>query len=395
MRYGWRSRAHDHLSMRTRLGPRSEVRYDARRDAGTRSDSAARRMQDSYVPAPKELVTVIGSAPRGLPVAAVAAAVAFTACTNTPVTSTTSPSADGTGSPGHTAPAASFAPDDQAATSDEIAGLWEAVHDERLEQSHADTPPDASAFSGITTDRGTEALLDLIRAARSDVPTEVSDTELWPQVEIAAGGDRATIEDCVIVATRPGGDEEARATVRSQVWTGAAIATEDGWRIDTISPGQDHCVPTELHEQLLDAYAAYHRAWTAAWDPPNPDHPLLAETMTGQRLEEIRQQLEADRDDGIAFRDPHDPLENAVVFELGIGTATVSDCHRARPDYGAFDVDTGERRDDVVPPVEPGQLNLTSVELVRADDGDWKVVEAGGLDDTNCEPGGTDYVVAP
>lgn len=310
----------------------------------------------------------------------------------------TSPSANSTPAPTPTGAATSPVHGSSSSEPDsrqQIAALWQDVHTERLRQTYADSEPDGTPFDQLATGDTVQVLLDHIRAGRGDVPAELVDVEYWPQIDISATGNAAEIADCIIVAERPAGQSDAEPTNRSQVWTATATRTDDGWLLDSVSAGVDRCVPPDLNQQLIDAYVAYHEAWTAAWDPPDPDHPRLAETMTGQRVAEIRRQLEADRAEGIAFRDPHDPSENAVVFDLGIGTATVSDCHEAHPGYGAFDVETGERLDDVVAPVEPGQVNLTSVELARTDGGVWRVAEAGGVDDANCEPGGTEYVVAP
>lgn len=286
--------------------------------------------------------------------------------------------------------------DEPSATLEEQAiALWEDFHTERLAQLTSDADPDAVAFDGLATEQGTEAAIDLIFVGRGELAIDITEAEFWPQVEIAAAADRATVEDCILIAEQPDGRTDLDPTVKSQVWTGTLIATEDGWLVDHVVPGVDNCVAPELNRHLLDAYQAYHEAWTAAWDPPDPDHPLLGQTMVGERLEGIRQLLRDDRADGIAFRDPHDPLENAVVFDLGVGQATVSDCHPAHPDYGAYDIKTGGRLDEVIPPVEDGQLNLVSVDLVRQDDGSWKVAQSAGLDGTNCTPRGTDYVVAP
>lgn len=273
--------------------------------------------------------------------------------------------------------------------------LWEQVHTARLAQTHGEGEPNPDAFADLATEETVEPLVDLVAAGRGDVPMELADVELWPQVRVSAGGEAATVEDCILAAVRSGSDADAEVTVRSHVWTGSAVATDDGWLLDALVPGEPDCVPPELNRELLDAYGAYHEAWTAAWDPPDPDHPLLEQTMTGQRLEEIRQVLREHQVEGFARRDPRDPLEHAVVFELGIGQATVSDCHEAHPEHGVYDVANGERLDEVIPPVEPGQLNLTSVDLVRGDDGEWRVVEAAGLRDTDCVPEGTGYVVAP
>lgn len=324
------------------------------------------------------------------PIAALALVVALAACA--------SPSADSTPTAptrttANSSPVAASAP--QPDNSERLVALWQDVHDQRLDQVHGDSEPDGAAFDGLATDDTTDVLLDHIRAARSDVPSELVHVEHWPQIDVSPTGDAADISDCVIVAARPAGQPDAEPTARSQVWTGTATKTSDSWVLDSVSTGVDNCVAPELNRELLDAYRAYHEAWTSAWDPPDPDHDLLDATMTGDRLEEIRRQLEADQAEGIAFRDPHDPLENAVVFDLGIGKATVSDCHEAHQGYGAFDVDTGERLDDEIPPVEPGQIHLTSVDLVRTADQTWKVAESALLTNANCELRGTSYVVNP
>ena len=286
--------------------------------------------------------------------------------------------------------------DEPSATLEEQAiALWEDFHTERLAQLTSDADPDPVAFDGLATEQGTEAAIDLIFVGRGELAIDITEAEFWPQVEIAAAADRATVEDCILVAEQPAGRTDLEATVKTQVWTGTLTATEDGWLVDHVVPGIDNCVAPELNRQLLDAYRAYHEARNVAWDPPTPDHPDLPQTMTGTRLENFQALLAEHLVEGIIVRDPHDPLESAVVFDLGVGQATVSDCHPAHPAYGAYDIETGERLDEVIPPVEDGQLNLVSVDLVRQDDGSWKVAQSAGLDGTNCTPRGTDYVVAP
>jgi hypothetical protein len=114
--------------------------------------------------------------------------------------------------------------------------------------------------------------------------------------------------------------------------------------------------------------------------------------MTGEQLTFIRELLEEHQRDGIVVREPA-PTDNAVVWELGIGTATVSDCTEQVPEYGAFDLETGERLDELVAPVEPGRLDAQSVDLVRNAAGTWQVVDQAGSRDTDCEPGSTRYAV--
>jgi hypothetical protein len=311
----------------------------------------------------------------------------------TPATGSSTPETTPT-APTATASSPSETPASPEPTAREHAAeLWTAVHEQRLGQVFAADEPDDDAFTAVATPEASETLLALVHAARADVPTELVGVEHWPDITVAADGS-ASIADCILVATRPTNSDDD-PTVRTQVWTGRAAEIDGTWLLSELTVGEDDCVPAELNRELLDAYIAYHEAWTAAWDPPDPDHPLLEKTMTGERLTGIRTLLEQDRDAGVAFRDPHDPSANAVVFELGIGRATVSDCHEAHPGYGAFDLDSGERLDDETPPVEPGEMHLTSVDLVRTGEGAWKVTDAALLTDSNCMPGGSRYVVAP
>jgi hypothetical protein len=59
-----------------------------------------------------------------------------------------------------------------------------------------------------------------------------------------------------------------------------------------------------------------------------------------------------------------------------------------------LDSETGERLDHLIPPIEPGQLDLQSVELARGGNGVWRVVDQAGTRDTNCVPESTSYVVS-
>ncbi|MFA9444433.1 hypothetical protein [Egicoccus sp. AB-alg6-2] len=269
---------------------------------------------------------------------------------------------------------------------DELAATWEAFHTAWVEQASVDDP-DPAEFQEVAVDpdRAIEALV----AQRGDSRLVTSDTELWPRFQVT--GDQASITDCAIVAQHPDGQPDSVATVTTG-WEATAVATNDGWRIDTAQQRDLFCIAEELNDQLLAAYRDFRAAKDAAWDPPDPGHPELERTMTGAQLEFIRDLLTEHQRDGIVIRDPA-PTDNAVVFEVGIGAATVSDCARQVPERGAFDLETGTRLDDLIPPVQEGQLDLQSVELRRGDDGVWRVSDQAGTRDTNCEPGSTRYVV--
>ena len=278
-------------------------------------------------------------------------------------------------------------PDSAPLAEDELAETWEAFQAAWAEQA-AEDEPDAAAFEGLTVDPdATVGLLDALRAGGRLVTTE---QELWPRFEIV--GDRAEVVDCVIAAQHPAGQPDSVATVTVS-WDATAAVTEDGWRIDTARPGALFCVAEELNDQLIAAYEAFRLAKDAAWDPPDPDHPDLERTMAGEQLTFIRDLLTQHQRDGIVVRDPA-PTDNAVVFDVGIGEAAVSDCTVQVPERGAFDLETGERLDDLIPPIREGQLDGQSVELERHADGTWLVVDQAGTRDTDCIPGSTRYAVS-
>ena len=268
----------------------------------------------------------------------------------------------------------------------EVAALWEDFLQAWLEEAEAEEP-DPEPFEHLATDP--DGLVEALAAQRLDGRTVTTEHELWP--EVAVDGDTATIDDCVIATQHPVGQDEAAATV-SVRWQAEAVAVDDGWRVETAQPLELFCVPPALNEELLEAYRHYRDAREAAWDPPDPDLPALEETMAGEHLEFIRELLAEHEREGIVVRDPA-PTTNAVVWELGIGTATVSDCFEQVPERGAYDLETGERLDDLIPPVRDGQLDAISVELVRTAEGAWKVEQQDGTRDTDCTPGSTRYAV--
>jgi hypothetical protein len=269
----------------------------------------------------------------------------------------------------------------------QIGEVWTAFHTAWTDQAPTETP-DAAAFDGVALDP--TGAVEQLTAQRGEARTVTTQAELWPTITLD-GPETATIDDCVIVTQHPDGQPDSAATI-TIAWQATATATNDGWRIDTAQPTGLFCIAEELNQQLLDAYDAFRAAKDAAWDPPDPDHPDLARTMAGEQLEFIRDLLAQHQVEGIVVRDPA-PTDNAVVFEVGIGTATVSDCTEQVPERGAFDLETGERLDELIPPVSDGQLDLQSVDLARGDDGDWKVVDQAGQRDTNCVPGSTRYAV--
>ena len=119
-------------------------------------------------------------------------------------------------------------PDPQPTRHEQALELWEAFHTERHAQLTADDQPDPTRFAGLATDDTADMVADLISIGRGELPFVITDVEYWPQVEIPATADIATIQDCILVAEQPADRPDVAPTVKSQVWTGTLIAVDDG-----------------------------------------------------------------------------------------------------------------------------------------------------------------------
>lgn len=326
--------------------------------------------------------------------AALALAVALASCTSADgspaATITAAPSISPSTSSASTHPASA-----EPTAAEEVSSLWQALHTARLEQVYGDAEADGSAFAELATGEAAATLVDLVRLSRGELPTTMTGVEFWPDVDIAGNGTEATVADCILVATRPQAQpDDAETTVRSQVWTGTAERTGDRWRLARIEIHQDNCVSSELSRQVLESYGAWHEASNDWWDPPDPEHPLLHQRMVDPGLSDMRELLAEHRSMGIAIRDAHD-LENAVVVDVGIGRARISDCFPASEAAAAYDLETGQRRADLSPHPSPGQVDHIIVDVQQTSNDGWKVEGWRSESGSDCTPGETPYVVAP
>lgn len=148
--------------------------------------------------------------------------------------------------------------------------------------------------------------------------------------------------------------------------------------------------PTNTAEPERDAEAAVVAAYLDFWDaveaagnPPDPDHPALAETAAGHQLDQLRESLEEYREKGY-FR--NDDGEHDVTFRRfleGGEAAVVDDCAEPAEDSGLYDAATGERVGEAG---RPGQRQLLEARLELVG-GAWKVVNVNLVEgDSTCVP---------
>jgi hypothetical protein len=211
--------------------------------------------------------------------------------------------------------------------------------------------------------------------------------EFVPSFEsIEVDGDSASVEDCYraeLVEYDATTDEQVADRGGARYEATARLERDgDAWLVTEFAQG-DVCAPAEIAAEVRDGYLAF---WDAVWsaaDPPDPDHPGLAETAAGAHLQGLQAQLTQLRDSGQVRRGRG--TENPVVtYVTDHDTAAlVSDCVEENPEGGVYDAQSGER---IEGGTAPGQRTLleTRLELIEET---WRVVNVRVVEeDSPCVP---------
>jgi hypothetical protein len=221
----------------------------------------------------------------------------------------------------------------------------------------------------------------LFERERETGPGPVETEVLAEATVVDLDAERATIEDCVLLAPS--------FTNTTGVWYSADLELRPrGWVVTEVRiPSGAGCVPAEMAEAAIAGYEAYYDAVAQFWDPPDPDSPLIAEVLAEPRRTSITNVLREHADSGVAFRS--DPMIHPEVIEVRSTTEVVLlDCYEPSLSDGVFDMQTGERLPDE-PPIREGQRNLRSAVMVL-EDGRWKAADFQGQVDFACEFAPTD-----
>ncbi len=250
-------------------------------------------------------------------------------------------------------------------------GFWEAWAAVRASEDLDPAPLEAVADPGVV--EGAVALFERQRqsglgAVETEVVTHGEVTEV--------GAGEAMVEDCVLLSPS--------FTESVGVWYQADLRDNgSGWLVaDLRIRSSGGCVPGEMARDAIAAYEAYYDAEPRFWDPPDPDHPLISEVLAEPQLSFVVGLLEEHEERGVAVRGR--PTTHPEVIELVSSTELVIlSCNEPHPDYGVYDLETGERLSDE-PPVSEGQRDLQSA-VMLLDEGKWKVSDFQGQVDFACE----------
>lgn len=263
---------------------------------------------------------------------------------------------------------------------DELAAAWTSYWEGWAEVRASDDldPAPLEAVASAEVVEGAIALFERQRSSGQG-PVE-TDFELHPAIENSAS-DRVTVEDCVLLMPS--------FTEAVGVWHEAdLVRTDQGWIVDDVRlRSTAGCVPEAIAEAAIAGYEAFYAGWPAFWDPAEPASPLVVDLLAEPQLSVVVELLTEHQERGAALRGQ--PTLHPEVIEVRSPTEVVIlSCLEPDPEYGLYDVDSGERLDDV-PPVREGQTNLESAVMVL-EGGRWKVSDLQGQVDFACEFAPTD-----
>ena len=239
--------------------------------------------------------------------------------------------------------------------------------------------------SGLIPDERSPAIAELGDAIHpivaEGVPTMLLESteravHTYPVFTNDADGSTINIRDCIIY------EPQVFESI-THIHSGTAIPDGNGgWIIDSVTRETRGCVPAELNQQILANYNEYRRALAQYWNPPNPDHPLIAETLTGDFQDVTRRAVLQFQVDGRRL-DSVD-LENhpEIVSVFSSTKVLVQDCAVPDPDGGVFD-QSGDRVEGDIPP-KPGSTDLWKVTMTLVD-GRWKTENVDATFDVGCQ----------
>jgi len=314
---------------------------------------------------------------------AFAALLTLGACTSTGSTeSTTTSSTDPvstTGEPTSTTTSTSLTTTTLPPEQDVIAA-WSAYWNAWVNVRASDDL-DRGPLEAVASPEVVDGALTLFERQRSSGLGPVHTEVALHAAVTTSDSDRATVEDCVLLAPS--------FTDAVGVWYEADLIRSDkGWIVDAVRiPKVGGCVPSAMAEEAIAGYEAFYAGWPDYWDPANPESPIIDQVLAEPQLGLVVDLLSDHEARGAALRGQ--PSLHPEVIELRSPTELVIlSCLEPSPDYGLYDIDTGERLDDV-PAVRDGQRNLESAVMIL-EDGRWKVSDLQGQVDFACEFAPTD-----
>lgn len=233
----------------------------------------------------------------------------------------------------------------------------------------ADPGADTNGLDQIATPAMVDQMTTFFRLAGPDGV----DVTTFPSATVNGGG-TATIEDCIWHSPDVSDDPSFHFTATAQ-------PIDTGYQITGITPQGPGCVPKELAEPALAAYAEFREVTVDLGRNPDPDDPRLQQVASGPTLESFRTAATDLATNGYTLWLGGE--SNPYPFEFPRpDTIVVDDCILPEDGFGEHD-ETGAPTGELA--IEPGKQPLQVITMVLTDGG-WKADNGNILTDFQCDP---------
>jgi hypothetical protein len=201
---------------------------------------------------------------------------------------------------------------------------------------------------------------------------------------VTATGDGITIDDCVvgggpIVIPELNTEERPESTH----FTGTLTDTAAGLRITSFTASR-FCVPAPIATAALAAWNNYNNVLAEVFNARTPGDPRLPQIASSDHLERLTSLLQRGLDENFEIRGlPSLERAPVVIAYLSPTAVRIADCHTQSLSYGAFDLSSGERREDLIVTPDEGLNGLDEATLLLLD-GVWKVDSRASSTNSEC-----------
>ena len=210
--------------------------------------------------------------------------------------------------------------------------------------------------------------------------------EHYPRLDIITGRpDKGPAEialtDCVLFDNHP------------PIWlTGNLTRTDEteDWILDSVDVIDPFgkCVPKEVADAAIAGAQAFWDAQSEFWNPADPNHPLIAETTTGDYRTFLTNLLSRLEPQQVSGNFEGTTPNFGVIRVDSFDQILIENCYEPDLGYGFF-LPSGEHVEGSTA-VSQGQTSIEEPLLRREADGDaliWKVSDKTGQVNFDCSPG--------
>ncbi len=264
---------------------------------------------------------------------------------------------------------------------EEVLAGWEAFWQVWALQRASD-PVDRAALEEVASSEVVDGVVEFFKREReSGAPLLIP--RVYPSGSVTEiQDDTASLLACTLISRPPTG-------VPGTLYDVSMVKTSDErWVVEELAVvSAAGCVPTGIAEAAIEAYEGYWDDRALMSNPADPDAPWIEARTTGEHLN-VMTALYADWQERGLYFEGRPETHPEIVEVLPDWSVVILDCMVVPPEWGVYDIETGERTDDAEPVGEEGRIDLRSAQMSNdmADaTGTWRVETLAGEVNASCE----------